>query len=167
MEGLRRCTEKLLCILQKMRMMVGTAVLIAATWGGGSVMVDSVTALRDNARPLLVFTPSVMDHRFVEQVRQLEPVEAGLRERQVVVLVFPAQADSAKWRKGRDAELWREPADGAAARRNFGVRPGEFTVVLVGKDGGEKLREHAAIPFDRLRETIDAMPMRRDEMKRR
>jgi hypothetical protein len=37
-----------------------------------------------------------------------------------------------------------------------------FTVLLIGKDGGEKLRQHTSIPIDKL----DAMPMRQAEMRR-
>ena len=57
-------------------------------------------------------------------------------------------------------------ADDAAARKRFGIKPSEFTVLLIGKDGGEKLRSHQPIPWDKLQSTIDAMPMRQDEMQR-
>ncbi|QED28004.1 DUF4174 domain-containing protein [Microvenator marinus] len=40
-----------------------------------------------------------------------------------------------------------------------------FTLILVGKDGTEKLRSHKAVAVEMLFETIDAMPMRIREMK--
>ena len=52
-------------------------------------------------------------------------------------------------------------ADTAASlRRRF--RPGAgFTAILIGKDGGEKLRAAEPITAATLERTIDAMPMRR------
>jgi hypothetical protein len=62
----------------------------------------------------------------------------------------------------------RGASDRAAdLRRRFGVRAGAFRVVLIGKDGGVKIEAAAPLPARRLFETIDAMPMRRDEMRRR
>lgn len=44
----------------------------------------------------------------------------------------------------------------------FGARA--FAVVLIGKDGGEKLRRSAPLATDELFAVVDAMPMRRAEM---
>lgn len=52
-------------------------------------------------------------------------------------------------------------------RRKFHVAEGAFTVVLIGKDGGEKLRSTKPIDVEELNATIDAMPMRKSEMKER
>jgi hypothetical protein len=57
--------------------------------------------------------------------------------------------------------------DAAAVRERFGVARSDFTVILVGKDGGEKLRDSKPLTYARLQATIDAMPMRRQEMKER
>jgi len=51
-------------------------------------------------------------------------------------------------------------------RRRYRVAANDFRVLLVGKDGGVKLDEARPIAADRLGATIDAMPMRRDEMRR-
>ena len=48
----------------------------------------------------------------------------------------------------------------------IGKRP-HFEAVLVGKDGGEKLRSPEPLTPERLFETIDAMPMRQQEMRQR
>ena len=69
----------------------------------------------------------------------------------------------------RQRDLLR-PAAASMAERDLvfsviiGKRPA-FEVVLVGKDGGEKLRSAVPIEPERLFETIDAMPMRRQEMR--
>lgn len=48
----------------------------------------------------------------------------------------------------------------------IGKRP-RFEAVLVGKDGGEKLHSTTPLTPERLFETVDAMPMRRQEMRQR
>lgn len=49
-------------------------------------------------------------------------------------------------------------------RAGFRVRAEEFCVVLVGKDGGVKLREAAPVEADRVFALVDSMPMRQREM---
>ena len=60
------------------------------------------------------------------------------------------------------------PLTTAAVRRlydRFSVGPGEFRVVLVGKDGTEKRRDPEPVTARSLFDTIDAMPMRQREMR--
>ena len=49
----------------------------------------------------------------------------------------------------------------------LGVGEGAFKAVLVGKDGGAKLSSDQPIGARELAATIDAMPMRQDEMRQR
>jgi hypothetical protein len=54
----------------------------------------------------------------------------------------------------------------AVFRQYYGVKPGEATILLIGKDGGVKLRRETEILGCReLFATIDVMPMRRREMR--
>ena len=55
----------------------------------------------------------------------------------------------------------------AAARSRFGVEDGAFATVLVGRDGGEKFRSTEPVPAEKLFGLIDAMPMRRREIRAR
>ncbi len=57
--------------------------------------------------------------------------------------------------------------DADALRDMFAVDRDRYVAVLVGKDGYEKLRSAEAIPNTVLFDTIDAMPMRRQEMQSR
>ena len=41
-----------------------------------------------------------------------------------------------------------------------------FLLVLLGKDGGEKLRSRKPLPLSKLESTIDAMPMRQEERQK-
>ena len=49
----------------------------------------------------------------------------------------------------------------AALRRNYKLPADRFTVILIGKDGGEKQRSATPMSAASLFGTIDAMPMRR------
>lgn len=94
------------------------------------------------ARPVLLFAPSPEDAAYLEQMRRFRAIEAELKERDVVVL-----SDTV-------------PDAAGALREEF--RPDGFLMVLVGKDGGNKLQREAPIRAEDLLSTIDAMPMRRN-----
>ena len=52
----------------------------------------------------------------------------------------------------------RKEAEGL--RRRFDVAPGSFAVILIGKDGGVKLRKTEPVKRQELYGLIDQMPMR-------
>ncbi|HEY8566822.1 MAG TPA: DUF4174 domain-containing protein [Beijerinckiaceae bacterium] len=114
----------------------------------GPAWADPLDAYRWRSRVLVVFAPSA-DHPSVKVQRDaLEARGPAVTERDLVLL--PALGEAA-----------------APLRRRFKVEAGEFRAVLVGKDGGAKLSSARPIPAEELFGTIDAMPMRRDEMRRR
>ena len=125
------------------------------------------------ARPVLVFADAPDDPRLAAQRRAWggrgDAVMAdgaladGFAERDIVVYVVTPGAVTREDADGRTHLL---PAPGF--REAWGVGAGEFAVVLVGKDTGEKLRKVGA-PLEpgELFGAIDAMPMRQAEMRRR
>ena len=58
------------------------------------------------------------------------------------------------------------PEEVARLRETFDILDGRFTVVLIGKDGGEKFRSCEPVAPQNIFDRIDAMPMRRREMGR-
>ena len=50
-------------------------------------------------------------------------------------------------------------------RNQFQVADQAFSVVLIGKDGTQKLQQNEVLPIDKLFAVIDAMPMRRREAR--
>lgn len=52
-------------------------------------------------------------------------------------------------------------------RERYGIAEGQFAVILIGKDGGEKLRRLEHVPIETIFALIDTMPMRRREMQDR
>ena len=115
-------------------------------------------SLRDKQRVLLVFANG--NNQLAEAQLTVAAAHAeGFRERDLVLAGITG-TDTAV------PTVTLAPQDEEAARTRFHVRPGEFTVLLLGKDGGEKMRSHGAISWQTLQRTIDAMPMRQSEMHR-
>ncbi|MEM6678646.1 MAG: DUF4174 domain-containing protein [Pseudomonadota bacterium] len=125
-----------------------TAALIAIApdiWPVDAADLDArLTAYRWQARPILIFAEA-NDPRLTEQLEAFRADAPALRERENVVIV--------------DASLGGTPTP--LARR---FRPDGFTVILVGKDGGEKLRADRVVDPQLLNDLIDTMPMRIIEM---
>ena len=52
-------------------------------------------------------------------------------------------------------------------RKRYNVNQGEFAVILVGKDGGIKLNRQNETRLEEIFDLIDAMPMRREEIRQK
>ena len=110
---------------------------------------------RDHHRLLVLFAPSAMDPRLVRQNAAFGNEAPGMRERQLLKIVV--LKDSA-FPAGLDA---------VALRRRYKVAPNAFTALLVGKDGTVAYRTNDPVTPKRLYALIEAMPMRRAEMRRK
>ena len=128
---------------------------------------QTVAGLVDRNRVLLVFAPSGQDPRVQTQIRLLSRHSAEMKERDLVLLPVFLQSGTPT---GSDTlrELQPPPVSDAeqlALRRQYTIGQTDFAVVLLGKDGGEKFRSTTPVPVERLDQIIDAMPMRKNEMK--
>ena len=99
----------------------------------------TLSELRDHHRVLLIFAPSPNDPQLEIQLRTLNEHAADVSERDLIPIALPYNAPS-------PTAVTFSPAAADAARRQFVVPPNEFTVILIGKDGGEKLRSHKPLP---------------------
>ncbi len=93
-------------------------------------------------RTVLLFADKSSQSALKQQEHILMADKAGLQQRDVEVIIYDSKS--------------------AAAKTNH-IRSG-FTVLLIGKDNGEKLRSHQPVTTKKLFGLIDAMPMRKDEM---
>ncbi len=121
----------------------------------------------DHNRVLLVFAPTDADSRFQQQLTLLAHHGAGLKDRDLVLLpnVVHAGAEAPDTLRTLNSP-YPTGEQQLDQRTRFHVAPSEFAVILIGKDGGEKLRQHAPLSYQKLASTIDAMPMRQEEMRR-
>jgi hypothetical protein len=157
-------------------LLLGTAVVVAGQTGAGQTgagqtgtgqkasgaqemrSIVTLGELKDTARPLLIFAPNARDMRLMDQMEVVRVNRKEAKERRLVAVAVPETGKIA-------VGSMLGPDEAAKARRRFHVDAGEFAVVLVGKDGGEKLRSSKPLPFKRLEDVIDGMPMRQEEMK--
>jgi hypothetical protein len=124
---------------------LGLAILAA-----GAASAGPLDAYRDRARVLVVSAPDAGDAHLKAQRAALGSARGGVAERDLVVL-----------------EAVGSGAEARALRARLGLPADSFRAVLVGKDGGAKLTAEEPIAPQRLFATIDAMPMRRVEMRER
>ncbi len=108
-----------------------------------------LAALQWKKRVLIAIAPSQQDPHLAAQRRIVEENGAGMSERQLAFYEFA----------GTDARA-------RAIRQQFGVSDTQFKAVLLGKDGNAALTSPTPLSAEKLFGTIDAMPMRRDEMRR-
>lgn len=108
---------------------------------------DPLAGYRWRSRVVVALAPTRADPALAEQRRLFAGLGGAGRERDLALV---AASD--------------DTPEGAALRRRFGGRG--FVALLVGKDGGEKLRSGEPLGRAALFPLIDAMPMRRDEMRR-
>ena len=134
--------------------LIALGALPAAANDADTLARDTVFATQDatdlarfiwTKRPIVVFADTPADPRFAEQVALLEAEATELLERDVVVVVDT------------------DPAAASPLRRK--LRPRGFMMVLIGKDGGVKLRKPFAWDVRELSRAIDKMPMRLQEMR--
>ena len=118
----------------------------------------SLTALRDNSRPLLIFAPKANDLQLKMQLHYLQVNPSAVTQRDIMAIAIPITGVA-------PTPITLTSADAQSARQRFGVAPEDFLVILLGKDGGEKIRSNKPVTLEMLTEIIDAMPMRQDEMK--
>ncbi len=91
--------------------------------------------------------------------------DALARQRQSADVAAFAERDLRRSRSS--AHRSRRNRRGGDAAGTLRLAPAAFRVILLGKDGHVALQSIAPVPAARIEAAIDAMPMRRDEMRRR
>ncbi|MGV3588303.1 MAG: DUF4174 domain-containing protein [Adhaeribacter sp.] len=124
------------------------------------LMQSFAAPVKAQKRIVLVFAATAADARWQRQQVLLQQAHQELQDRDLVVvgvLGNQVNAGPAKMGKLPPPETLRE---------QYKIKPDEFTVVLVGKDGTEKYRAPEVIKPGTIFHIIDAMPMRQQEMRR-
>ncbi len=122
-----------------------------------------LSSMRDQTRPLLIFAgPS--DPRVAQQYRDLATNAAGVQDRQIR-LILATTAPTPSQPKPPSGTVAATQQEQQTLRTQFHIPADTFTVILIGKDGGEKFRSSTPVSFATLTHIIDAMPMRQQETR--
>lgn len=130
---------------------------------------QTLNTLRDRNRVLLIFAPTALDLRYGRQLGAFEHHEAELGARDLVLIPLiqqPGPPNASPVLHNLRPPLVQADEQ-ITFRRRFHIAPNDFAVILIGKDGTEKLRASSPITLARLTRTIDAMPGRKEEMRTR
>jgi hypothetical protein len=110
------------------------------------------------SRPLLVFAPTDSDPRFAETMRRIDNSRCDFANRDMVLGRIVTEGTSTLDGRVVDANQAQR------LQSEFGVNANGFSVVLIGKDGGEKWRVNDVPNTQTIYAVIDGMPMRGREM---
>lgn len=109
-------------------------------------------------RILLIFADHEEAKQAQAQIRLFEKEKDGFKERDLLLFFLPANGKTGIPFSGEEVKQ---------IRSRFAIEGQPFVVILIGKDGGEKLRKEEILTPEELFGTIDVMPMRRSEMRRK
>ena len=112
-------------------------------------------------RILLIFAPSTSSANYRQQMQAWQTNAAGTQDRDLKLVQILGTGES------QVDEQPISPESAERLRQQFELTPDEFAVILVGKDGTEKQRSQTPTDLAVLFRTIDAMPMRQQEMQSR
>jgi hypothetical protein len=148
-------SSSLICIL--LFLLLGFS--MAQAGENNSVADLDLDSLRWKNRVLVLFSPSESDASFQSQKQLLASSAEEVFDRDLMILEIVEQGQS---KAGNQLLSEKSVQD---IRKRLGVLGGSFQVLLIGKDGGVKLRSSEPVSAKDLFGLIDSMPMRQQEME--
>jgi len=123
-----------------------------------SISAQELSSHQWKDRLVIILTTENSKSLHQEQIKIFQDNLDGLEERKLVIYsVMPDQ-----YKKGIDAESW---INSTRLNDRYRQEGKEFEVLLLGLDGGVKLRQSEILSIEKLFAIIDAMPMRRNELR--
>ena len=111
-------------------------------------------------RVLIVTASSPTNVGYKRQDQLLMKGRKGMKERDLVIY----RLYSDHWLNPDNHRISEEQAK--AMYRAFDIDPDTFSVLLIGKDGGIKMRRDDIVSTREFFQLIDSMPMRQQEMRK-
>lgn len=124
---------------------------LAQTPAAKPSLAAQIKAQRWQKRVVVLYAPTSESAELKQQKASMAAAAAQVQARDMLIM--------------EAIETKLTAADKQYVRQTLGVAPGSFAVVLIGKDGGVKRKATKPIDPSELFETIDTMPMRRQEMR--
>jgi len=110
-------------------------------------------------RLLLLFTPALDGPGYLKLNEDLSRRKEEVMDRDLLVFHILESGETTL------GNLPLAEGSGGYLREKFSIKPGAFTVLLIGKDGGVKLRKEGQVKLQEIFSLIDSMPMRQREMR--
>ena len=126
---------------------------------------NTLRAMRDCYRPLLVFAPALDNPKLMQQFNELKAHASELKTRTVLYVPIVPEGHNQPIPGSRVPTVRLSEDELAAMRHRFKVEPDDFLVILIGKDGGEKLSSRTPVTVDQLERVINSITMRKSEMQ--
>jgi hypothetical protein len=124
----------------------------------------TIRAMRHCYRPLLVFSPSASDPRFLQQEHAMDNDADDMMDRNV--LLVPILQDASEYKSPLDAPRDVLPLpEQKRLRLRYGIPSDRFRVILIGEDGESKMVMDEPVVMQKLNALIDTMPTRKQEMR--
>jgi hypothetical protein len=137
---------------------IKTVILVIMILSSAGMEAQDLAGHRWENRLVLILTDQTENEMYRNQVEELKNQLDGVNERKILVYhitpdSFKVGLSDAKWLKAETAYSVYKKTDG------------QPEIILIGLDGGVKLRAEEFLSSQRLFAIIDAMPMRRQEIK--
>lgn len=127
---------------------------------------NTLRAMRGCYRALLVFAPALNNPQLSDEFNQLKVHATELKSRSLLYVPIVPEGHNQPIPGSRVPTARLSEDELAAMRHRFKVEPSDFLVILIGKDGEEKLHSPTPVAVEQIERLIDSMPMRKSEMRR-
>ena len=125
----------------------------------------SLSPFQWDYRPLVIFTPSIDDEAFLEQFEEINAHLPGFYDRDMLRVRVTKGTEKASLHARTLPNLTPDKIpETKTLYETYNVPADEFAVILVGKDGTEKIRWSEPVEMEDVFSKIDSMPMRKREM---
>ena len=137
-------------------------ILVGLTvWTHEEALSMDLTKFQWKNRLLFLFAEDANDPSFKNIQSQIMAQKAEVGDRDLIVFEVPAQGPA----RMNNSPLDRKEAD--SIRTHFAIPGNTFSLILVGKDGGIKLKCSDQVVLREILGLIDSMPMRQNEMRQK
>ena len=137
-------------------------ILVSLTvWSPGETLSMDLTQFQWKNRLLFIFAENSSHALFKDLQSQIVAQKAEIDDRDLIVFEVPAQGPT----RMNNIPLDRNEAD--SIRTHFAIPSNTFSLILVGKDGGIKLKREDRVDLSDVFGLIDSMPMRQREMQQK
>ena len=120
---------------------------------------QNLSAHKWENRLVLILTDNMNSEEYLNQIQEFKNHTNEMIDRKILVY----HISPTKFKVGLSGKNWQKSETDYGFYKKTTSQP---EIILIGLDGGVKLRAKEFLPCQKLFETIDAMPMRMQEMRR-